>query len=125
MPKPGEIRFVSPVLKLVTAIFVVLGAVIGSFLGSPFPPAVYIGHPGWKAVGGRIGYSLLTGVVIGLGSAFGLARVIANLLYGVTARDPLVFAAVPLVLTAVAFIGVWLPARRAVAVDPVVALRTE
>ncbi len=42
------------------------GAVIGSFLGSPFPPAVYIGHPGWKAVGGRIGYSLATGIVIAL-----------------------------------------------------------
>jgi AGZA family xanthine/uracil permease-like MFS transporter len=41
-----------------------IGAVIGSFLGSPFPPAVYIGHPGWKAVGGRIGYSLATGLVI-------------------------------------------------------------
>ena len=41
-----------------------IGAVVGSFLGSPFPPAVYIGHPGWKAVGGRIGYSLATGVVI-------------------------------------------------------------
>ena len=41
-----------------------IGAVIGSFLGSPFPPAVYIGHPGWKAVGGRIGYSLATGIVI-------------------------------------------------------------
>ncbi len=43
-----------------------LGAVIGSFLGSPFPPAVYIGHPGWKAVGGRIGYSLVTGIVVAL-----------------------------------------------------------
>lgn len=43
-----------------------LGAVVGSFLGSPFPPAVYIGHPGWKAVGGRIGYSLATGGVTGL-----------------------------------------------------------
>ena len=41
-----------------------IGAVVGSFLGSPFPPAVYIGHPGWKAVGGRIGYSLATGIVI-------------------------------------------------------------
>ncbi len=40
-----------------------IGAVVGSILGSPFPPAVYIGHPGWKAVGGRIGYSLATGVV--------------------------------------------------------------
>jgi AGZA family xanthine/uracil permease-like MFS transporter len=40
------------------------GAMLGSILGSPFPPAVYIGHPGWKAVGGRIGYSLATGVVV-------------------------------------------------------------
>ncbi len=40
------------------------GAIVGSFLGSPFPPAVYIGHPGWKAVGGRIGYSLATGVAV-------------------------------------------------------------
>jgi len=41
-----------------------LGAIVGAFLGSPFPPAVYIGHPGWKAVGGRVGYSLATGIVI-------------------------------------------------------------
>ena len=34
------------------------GAVVGAALGSPFPPAVYIGHPGWKAAGGRISYSL-------------------------------------------------------------------
>jgi AGZA family xanthine/uracil permease-like MFS transporter len=42
------------------------GAVIGSALGSPFPPAVYVGHPGWKAAGGRSGYSMATGVVIAL-----------------------------------------------------------
>ena len=36
------------------------GAVVGAALGSPFPPAVYIGHPGWKAAGGRISYSLAT-----------------------------------------------------------------
>ncbi len=43
-----------------------LGAIIGSFLGSPFPPAVYIGHPGWKQAGGRIGYSLVTGIVVAI-----------------------------------------------------------
>src|SRR5262249_56766340 len=43
-----------------------IGAIVGSFLGSPFPPAVYIGHPGWKAVGGRIGYSLATGIGVAL-----------------------------------------------------------
>lgn len=41
-----------------------LGAIVGSFLGSPFPPAVYVGHPGWKQAGGRIGYSMATGVVV-------------------------------------------------------------
>jgi AGZA family xanthine/uracil permease-like MFS transporter len=53
-----------------------LGAIVGSFLGSPFPPAVYIGHPGWKAVGGRIGYSLFTGVVIGLVCFLGLTALL-------------------------------------------------
>jgi predicted permease len=67
----------------------------------------------------------LIGVAIGLASAFGLARVIASLLYGVTPRDPIVFTAAPLVLSLVALVGVWLPSRRAVAVDPVSALRAE
>ena len=40
------------------------GAIVGSCLGCPFPPAVYVGQPGWKAAGGRIGYSLATGVLI-------------------------------------------------------------
>src|SRR5213078_4957993 len=43
-----------------------IGAIVGSFLGSPFPPAVYIGHPGWKSIGGRIGYSLATGICVAL-----------------------------------------------------------
>jgi ABC-type lipoprotein release transport system permease subunit len=43
----------------------------------------------------------------------------------VTTRDPLVFVAVPLLLSGVALVGVWLPARRASQVDPAVALRTE
>ena len=49
-----------------------LGAVVGSFLGSPFPPAVYIGHPGWKQAGGRIGYSLATGIVVAVVCMTGL-----------------------------------------------------
>lgn len=53
-----------------------IGAVVGSFLGSPFPPAVYIGHPGWKAVGGRIGYSLATGIVIALVAFLGLVALL-------------------------------------------------
>ncbi len=48
------------------------GAVLGSLLGSPFPPAVYIGHPGWKKAGGRITYSLATGVGIFLFCTIGL-----------------------------------------------------
>jgi adenine/guanine/hypoxanthine permease len=52
------------------------GAIIGSVLGSPFPPAVYIGHPGWKAVGGRIGYSLATGLVIALVCFLGLTALL-------------------------------------------------
>ncbi|CAO5180850.1 adenine/guanine/hypoxanthine permease [Frankia sp. AiPs1] len=58
------------------------GAIIGSALGSPFPPAVYIGHPGWKSAGGRTGYSLATGVVIALlcfGGLFGLLNAVLPL----------------------------------------------
>jgi putative ABC transport system permease protein len=67
----------------------------------------------------------LVGVVIGLAAAFGLARLITSFLFGVTARDPVVFGGVPLLLTVVAFFAVWLPARRASRVDPLVALRYE
>jgi AGZA family xanthine/uracil permease-like MFS transporter len=53
-----------------------IGAVVGAVLGSPFPPAVYIGHPGWKAVGGRVGYSLATGIVIALVCFLGLTALL-------------------------------------------------
>ncbi len=56
------------------------GAVIGSVLGSPFPPAVYIGHPGWKRAGGRITYSLATGVGIFLFCTIGLFPLLAAVL---------------------------------------------
>jgi len=67
----------------------------------------------------------IAGVAIGLGVAFGLARFIATFLFGVGKWDPLAFVAVPAVLTFVAFAAVWLPARRASRVDPIIALRYE
>lgn len=67
----------------------------------------------------------LTGVAIGLAAAFGLSRLIETFLFGVTARDPLVFIGVPIVLTLVAVLAVWIPARRASQVDPLIALRAE
>jgi predicted permease len=63
------------------------------------------------------------GVAIGLASAFGLARLVASLLFGVKAWDPAVFVSVPIVLAVVALIAVWVPAMRASRVDPVIALR--
>jgi predicted permease len=67
----------------------------------------------------------LIGVVIGIAAAYGLSRFIASFLFGVKALDPIVFAGIPVLLTAVALLAVWLPARRASRVDPVIALRTQ
>jgi predicted permease len=67
----------------------------------------------------------LAGVVVGVGAAFWLTQFIASFLYGVEVWDPLVFVGVPLVLSIVALLAVWLPARRASRVDPMEALRYE
>ncbi|HEV3330407.1 MAG TPA: ABC transporter permease [Bryobacteraceae bacterium] len=67
----------------------------------------------------------LVGVLIGIGAAFGLSRLIASFLFGVKANDPLVFVAIPILLSAVALLAVWVPARRATRIDPVDALRYE
>jgi predicted permease len=66
-----------------------------------------------------------TGLAIGLLLAAAATRVIAGLLYGIAATDPLTFIGVPLVLGLVAFVASYIPARRAVRVDPLVALRNE
>ncbi|MPZ17363.1 MAG: FtsX-like permease family protein [Luteitalea sp.] len=67
----------------------------------------------------------IIGVVIGIASAFGLTRFIASFLFGVQTWDPMVFVSVPLVLSIVALVATWVPARRASRVDPIEALRYE
>jgi predicted permease len=65
------------------------------------------------------------GVGLGLLGALALTRVLASLLFGVSARDPLTFAGIAALLAAVALLATWLPARRAARVEPVVAIRGE
>jgi ABC-type antimicrobial peptide transport system permease subunit len=67
----------------------------------------------------------LVGVVIGMAASLGLTRFIASILFGVQARDPLVFTAIPVLLSLVVLVAVWLPARHASRLDPVNALRYE
>ena len=67
----------------------------------------------------------VVGVVLGIAASFGLTRLIASFLFGVKSWDPAVFITVPLILSAVALLAVWLPASRASKLDPMKALRVE
>jgi len=66
-----------------------------------------------------------SGIVLGILAAFGVTRIMASLLYGVTASDPVTFGSLAFLLALIALIACYIPARRATKVDPVVALRYE
>ncbi|HEX9886153.1 MAG TPA: ABC transporter permease [Longimicrobiales bacterium] len=87
-----------------------------------------LGAPAATVLRAVVGQGMaLTGIGVGLGllGAWGVSRVLASLLYGVTATDPVIFAGTAALLTLVALLATWIPARRASRVDPVEALRTQ
>ncbi|MDA0312757.1 MAG: FtsX-like permease family protein [Gemmatimonadetes bacterium] len=87
-----------------------------------------LGAPAQTVLRGVVGGGLrLTGlgVAAGLVGAWAMSRVLASLLFGVTATDPMTFGSTALLLTAVATLASWITARRASRVDPVEGLRAE
>ena len=73
----------------------------------------------------RGGKMALVGIALGLAASLALTRLMATMLFGVSATDPITFAGVVAILLGVVLLACWIPARRAMRVDPMVALRHE
>jgi len=67
----------------------------------------------------------IIGLIVGVAAGSVVTRVLADMLYGVSTRDPLTFVGAPLLLLVVAFLACYIPARRATRIDPLIALRYE
>lgn len=129
-------RFSMQLLSLFALIALVLAA-IGLFGVMSYAVTQRTGEIGIRmALGAQstdvlrliVGHSMtltLIGIAVGVLGAAALTRVLSGLLYGVSPMDPLVFAGVAILLGAVALLASYLPARRAMKVDPMVALRYE
>jgi putative ABC transport system permease protein len=78
-----------------------------------------------RLVLGEAMWVILTGLAIGLAGSLALTRFLSSLLFGVTATDPLTFAGVAVLLALVALAACYIPARRSMRVDPMIALRYE
>jgi putative ABC transport system permease protein len=79
----------------------------------------------FKLVIGQAMTLVAISVVLGLAGAFAVTRLLGSMLFGVGAWDPITFGAIVFLISLVAFLAAWLPARRAARVDPIVALRAE